>query len=383
MSAAWPQVSLGELLRLERRPVDVIADHEYQEIGIFSYGRGIFHKRPRSGLEVGDKALFLMKEGDVILQITFAWEGAIALCSKAEDGLYGSVRYPTFRVDETQCFPPFLVRYLCTKEGLEQIGRICPGSAGRNRVLALKRLPEVMIPLPALEEQRRIVAKIEELVARLRLVQALRRETAHGVLAIPRSILSSDSSGHFVRLRDLVRLRAPDVVVQPDQQYQFAGVYSFGRGIFRSVNKMGNEFSYRKLTRVHQGNFVYPKLMAWEGALGVVPPDCDGMVVSTEFPVFEIDETAIAPEVLDIHFRSPEVWPSLSGQSGGTNVRRRRLNPQDFLNLQMKLPSKATQSHLVGVVRGLTKVSKLQVKTTAEVEALGRAILDRAFKGEL
>jgi hypothetical protein len=108
MTADWTKVSLSELLRLERRPVDVIADREYQEIGTYSYGRGIFHKRPRSGLEVGNKDLFVMRKGDLILQITFAWEGAIALCSEAEDGLYGSVRYPTFRVDEARCFPPFL-----------------------------------------------------------------------------------------------------------------------------------------------------------------------------------------------------------------------------------------------------------------------------------
>jgi hypothetical protein len=39
MTASWPRVSLGELIRLERRPVEVIADREYQEIGTYSYGR--------------------------------------------------------------------------------------------------------------------------------------------------------------------------------------------------------------------------------------------------------------------------------------------------------------------------------------------------------
>ena len=131
MSTTWPTVSLGELIRLERRPVEVVTEHQYQEIGTYSYGRGIFHKTPRSGLEVGNKDLFLMKEGDLILQVTFAWEGAIALCSKADDGLFGSVRYPTFRVNEDRCYTPFLVKYLTTREGLEQIGRICPGRISR------------------------------------------------------------------------------------------------------------------------------------------------------------------------------------------------------------------------------------------------------------
>ena len=89
-------IHLDRLLRLERRPVSVIADSQYAEIGIYSFGRGIFHKAPRSGLEVGNKELFLIKEGDFILQVTFAWEGAVGLASANEDGMYGSTRFPTF-----------------------------------------------------------------------------------------------------------------------------------------------------------------------------------------------------------------------------------------------------------------------------------------------
>jgi hypothetical protein len=92
----WPKVSLGDLLRLERRPARVEPEKIYQEIGIYCFGRGIFHKTPRGGFEVGEKDLFLMKEGDFILQVTFAWEGAVAIVSAAEDGMYGSTRYPTF-----------------------------------------------------------------------------------------------------------------------------------------------------------------------------------------------------------------------------------------------------------------------------------------------
>ena len=58
MSGPWPRVSLGELIRLERRPVKVDSQEYYQEIGIYCFGRGIFHKPPRTGFEVGDKALF-------------------------------------------------------------------------------------------------------------------------------------------------------------------------------------------------------------------------------------------------------------------------------------------------------------------------------------
>jgi len=143
------------------------------------------------------------------------------------------------------------------------------------------------------------------------------------------------------------------------------------------------DFSYSKLTRLHTGNFVYPKLMAWEGALGVVPPECDGCVVSTEFPVFEIEVERVLPEVLDIYFRDPSVWPEISEASTGTNVRRRRLNPRDFLKYRMPLPSRETQMRLRQIASKLDALRRHQTETAAALEALLPAVLERAFRGEL
>ena len=87
-----------------------------------------------------------------------------------------------------------------------------------------------------------------------------------------------------VPLGDVLSLREPDVKVVPDRVYHFAGVYCFGRGAFVGQKKLGREFAYRSLTSLRAGDFVYPKLMAWEGAYALVPEMCDGLVVSTEFP---------------------------------------------------------------------------------------------------
>ena len=383
MSEQWPRVSLGELLRLERRPVKVEPEKLYQEIGIYCFGRGIFHKTPRTGFEVGDKHLFLMKQGDFILQVTFAWEGAIAILSHAEDGMYGSTRYPTFRVDESRCVPQFLLNYFRTEEGLEQLVKICPGSAGRNRVLSIKRIPEVLVPLPPLAEQPPMIARIGELADEINEARTLRHQVAEEAEALLRSILMHDEGAKPTSMRELVKLRSPDVTVRTNETYQFAGVYCFGRGVFKGARKSGMDFAYPRLTRLRAGEFVYPKLMAWEGALGAVPPECDGCVVSTEFPVFEVNEDRVLPEVLDTYFRTPSVWREIAGASTGTNVRRRRLNPQDFLDYKMPLPSRKTQMTLRKVRAEVDTLKRLQTETAAELDALLPSILDKAFKGEL
>jgi type I restriction enzyme S subunit len=172
-------------------------------------------------------------------------------------------------------------------------------------------------------------------------------------------------------------------VVNRAETYQFAGVYSFGRGVFKSVLKSGADFAYPLLSRLRVGDFVYPKLMAWEGAFGVTPADCAGCVVSTEFPVFEVQDDRIFHEVLDTYFRNPSVWPQVAGKSIGTNARRCRLNPKDFLEYKFPLPSRKAQITLRAVRLQVDALKRLQAGTAAELDALLPAILDRAFKGQL
>jgi type I restriction enzyme S subunit len=184
-------------------------------------------------------------------------------------------------------------------------------------------------------------------------------------------------------MRDLVSLREPDISVNPEETYRFAGIYSFGRGMFKGQYRTGTEFSYTKLTRLKTNNFVYPKLMAWEGALTIVPPKCENLVVSPKFPVFEVNQEKVLPETLDVYFKFSDVWSLLSGASTGTNVRRRRLNPSDFLAFEMPLPSMKTQILLREVSQRVNIAKSHQAEVSAELDALLPSILDKAFKGEL
>jgi len=234
-----------------------------------------------------------------------------------------------------------------------------------------------------LHETRRTVAKIERLAARIDEAKELGRRSAAERDQLCRTLLREDREAIPTPMHDLVHWRKPDIEVLATQSYDFAGVYCFGRGLFRSGRKLGAEFAYKRLCQIRTGEFVYPKLMAWEGALAVVPPECDGLFVSPEFPVFQIDETRVLPEVLDVYFRSPSVWPTLSGASTGTNVRRRRLNPADFLSYRFPLPAMRTQLALRRVQNKVHELKRLEADSAEKLDALLPAILDRAFKGEL
>ena len=62
------QDRVGAVLSLQRRRVIVDVNRVYREIGIRSFGRGIFHKEPVSGADLGAKRVFAIKPGDLVLK---------------------------------------------------------------------------------------------------------------------------------------------------------------------------------------------------------------------------------------------------------------------------------------------------------------------------
>ncbi|MBA7650073.1 hypothetical protein ES703_57874 [subsurface metagenome] len=187
-------VPFTELARLERRPIALDPEEEYREVGVYCFGRGIFHKPPKIGFEIGGKSLYWIRNKDLILQVTFAWEGAVGLASPQEDGMCGSVRFPTFVVNEEICDPRYLLMYLKTNEGIAQLGRISPGSAGRNRVLSLKRLDEVLVPVLPLDIQQSLM---DHVATKTDLVRRLQEQTGVELDALLPSILDKALKGEL------------------------------------------------------------------------------------------------------------------------------------------------------------------------------------------
>ena len=83
----WETTELRRLLALVADHLSVQPEHTYQEIGIRSWGRGIFHKDPVTGAHLGSKRVFKLRPGELVLNIVFAWEGAVAIVSESEKGM--------------------------------------------------------------------------------------------------------------------------------------------------------------------------------------------------------------------------------------------------------------------------------------------------------
>ncbi|MTH66350.1 restriction endonuclease subunit S [Paracoccus shanxieyensis] len=182
---AAPRRPMAEVAPLIRRPVEIEPDGAYPELGVRSFGRGTFHKPVLPGSEVGTKKLFEIAPGDLLFNIVFAWEGAVAIAQPADTGRVGSHRFLTCVPEPATATADFLLFYFQTPEGLQRLGEASPGGAGRNRTLGLKKLETIEVPLPPLETQR----WFDRLQAKARQIRDIRAASARDTDALIPALL--------------------------------------------------------------------------------------------------------------------------------------------------------------------------------------------------
>lgn len=161
MTAAYERV--GDVLRLERRPVVIDPLAKYQLIGAYSWGKGLFRRPAALGAELGNFRFFALKPLDLVLSNIQAWEGAIGVVSRADSMAIGTHRFLTYVPVDDRIDTTWAKWFFLSEPGMELIRKASPGTTMRNRTLAIDRFESLEIPLPRLEVQREVAARIDGL----------------------------------------------------------------------------------------------------------------------------------------------------------------------------------------------------------------------------
>ena len=187
-----------------------------------------------------------------------------------------------------------------------------------------------------------------------------------------------------VALSDLI-LRVERFEDRDDfKTYTFGGTYSYARGIFVSGKKVGSSFALPRIQRIRKGDFVYCKIMAWEGAFGVVPTEADNCVLSNAFVVYETNQRVLDINFLGYYFKVSSHWNAIGSQSTGTNVRRQSLHPSQFEKHQIPLPPIDEQRTIVTRLDAVTdKVRQVEAKLDEIEIDLTKLLVSMAHRADL
>lgn len=370
MKVEW--VPIREVLELQRRAVNVFADSAYQEIGVRSFGRGLFIKPPLVGVELGAKRVFEIREGDFIVSNVFGWEGAVGVAGPEHDGLIGSHRFMTW-TPRQDADVEYLRQYFGSKPGLSSLANSSPGSAGRNRTLSIKNFEQILIPLPSRADQCRIANHLSELETMIRGTGRPSVSLSPQLPHLLGSVIDETTTGE-VSIREICQNQ--QIIIHPGDDIRdardFIGLEHIESHTGRRIGgrAVGDE-SGRKMLFA-PGQITYGYLRPYLNKVWVA--DRIGLCSVEQFTLVPAPE--VDPMVLSVVLRSNAVW--MAAQAATNGLQLPRLSLRSLMSFKVPDIRGLAWASISNKVESLTEFVVRQSLLTKHGEGLRNAILPAA-----
>ncbi|WP_259570492.1 restriction endonuclease subunit S [Shewanella baltica] len=165
----WQEKPLAQVLVIQVRETPK-PNEKYLALGIRSHVKGTFQKPNFDPTTIMMDKLYIVRPNDLIINITFAWEGAVAIAKNEDDGGLVSHRFPTYTFKDGESTYRYFKHIISLKRFRYMLDLISPGGAGRNRVLSKKEFLKLKWNLPNVEEQLKIAGFLDALDNKIELL---------------------------------------------------------------------------------------------------------------------------------------------------------------------------------------------------------------------
>ena len=397
MSHGWETVPLGEVLKHSEDCVEIDPTQGYKEVTVRLWGKGVVLRGEVQGQEIGATRRFRLRAGQFVLSRIDARNGALGIVPDCLNDAVVSNDFPAYNVVPSRLFTPYLGWLSRTRQFVDLCRAASEGTTNRVR-LQEERFLHMPVPLPPLPEQRRIVAKVEELAGKIETARGLRGESSQQVPLV--------LDGAVGRVFGHLETDCPPQPFGNFNPHVTSGPRNWGKVYaesgcrFYRAQDIGTEGQVLNDSKV----YVSPP----DGNQGAHARLCDGdlLVVITGATVgrCSMNTSALEPGFVSQHvaicrlpkdkvdpgfalwgLRGPQGQQQLLGQRYGQG--KPGLNLGNIRSLELPFPPLSEQRRIVAYLDDLqAKVDALkaqQAQSTAELDALLPSILDKAFKGEL
>src|SRR4030042_5363680 len=175
MSKYFPMVPIGEVAYSVERPEAPLPGTVYRQVGVHLWGGGAYERESIDGGETRYSTLHCVESGDIIVNKIWASNGSVAVVNNELAGCFCSGEFPIYAPDRNKIEPRWFHWITKTSWFWHECDLKSRGTSGKNRIRPEKFL-EIQIPLPPVEEQQRVVAKIDELADKIEEAQGLRHQ---------------------------------------------------------------------------------------------------------------------------------------------------------------------------------------------------------------
>jgi type I restriction enzyme S subunit len=385
MEFGYPTAAIGAVASPVERLHSPSPGQTYRQIGVRLWGEGAYERETVDGSQTKYKTLNCVESGDIIVNKIWARNGSVSVVTDDLTGCFCSGEFPLLAPHDTKLDPRWFYWMTKCRWFWHRCDVQSRGTSGKNRIRPEKFLA-IEIPLPPLPEQRRIVAKIERLAAKIDEAKCLHELSMQEALATYPAARAHfflhQYDGCWKPLGEVFHL-INGRAFKPDDWS------TAGRRIIRIQNLKYDDATYNHFAgEVEDYHLVQSDdvLFAWSG-----------QIVSLGAHIWKGDEAVLNQHIFNVKTKTAPIIPrfiqeglnflidEMKGQVRGLEMFH--IRKQELTRLAFPIPSPAEQRRIVAYLDGLqTKVDelkRLQTESAAELDALLPAILDRAFKGEL
>ena len=175
----------------------------------------------------------------------------------------------------------------------------------------------------------------------------------------------------MVKLACLLSQSNEIVKVENPEKEKYVTVLLYGRGVIERTIKDGKTPVSFTGYRVHAGQLIVSTINARHGAIGIIPRELEGAVVSKDFPVFNIDETKINKDYLLYTLLSDDFVRMAEANSFGATMPR--LHAKQLLEMEINLAPIEEQVTIVKKLQEAEKLLHLQKQQLAKLDELVKA----------
>ena len=150
----------------------------------------------------------------------------------------------------------------------------------------------------------------------------------------------------MMRIGDFLKRNKTAVAIQDGVKYKRVTIKVRNGGVVLRDEVMGENIGTKKQFLVSEGQFILSKIDARNGAMGIIPTELDGAVVTQDFLPYDIDTTKVNPQYFVLVCTTKQFIAFCQSCSSGT-TNRQRVDEAQFLNIKVPVPSLDEQDKLV------------------------------------
>lgn len=183
----------------------------------------------------------------------------------------------------------------------------------------------------------------------------------------------------FIELSELLQRSNNKIELKDEETYSQVTVRLWGKGIEERNKVLGAEIGTKTRQVVEENQFILSKIDARSGAYGIIPPELTGAVVSSDFPVYDINTERVVPEYVDWISKTLFFMEQCKSASSGT-TNRIRLKEDRFLKIKIPVPKNLEgQQEIINQMKSCQKLGLELEETQSIKETLMQVILHELF----